>query len=180
MINTTEQIWHELHADLHAFIGRRISDNQVAEDILQDVFVRIHQQIASLHDETRLESWIYQIARNAIIDHYRSRKPDGELPETYPWEEDDDADLESSLTPCVRLLVGDLPEKYRETLYLTEYEGLTQVDAAAHLGLSVSAVKSRVQRARDQIKGSLLQCCHFEFDRLNRIIDYQPNCDCLN
>jgi RNA polymerase sigma-70 factor, ECF subfamily len=178
MIHTTEQLWHALHTDLLAFINRRISDQQTAEDIMQDVFIRIHQQIGSLRDETRLESWIYQITRNAIIDHYRSRKPDGELPETLRWEAADEAEVASRLAPCVKLMVDDLPEKYRETLYLTEYQGLTQVEAAERLRLSVSAVKSRVQRARDQIKSSLLQCCHFEFDRLNRIIDYQPNCNC--
>jgi RNA polymerase sigma-70 factor, ECF subfamily len=82
------------------------------------------------------------------------------------------------LIPSVKAMVDSLPDTYREALILTEYEGLTQRELAERLGLSLSGAKSRVQRAREKLKAMLLDCCHFEFDRLGKIIDYQPNCTC--
>jgi RNA polymerase sigma-70 factor, ECF subfamily len=178
MISATEQVWHDLHSDLQAFIDRRISDSHASEDILQDVFARIHTHAPTLRDETRLQSWIYQITRNAIIDYYRGQKSVVEIPDTLAAQaEDIEIDPASALAPCVKLLVEELPHKYREALRLTEYEGLSQIEAAHRLGLPISTFKSRIQRAREQIKQTLLQCCHFEFDRMNRIIDYYPHCE---
>ncbi len=64
----------------------------------------------------------------------------------------------------------------RQALILTEYQGLTQRELAERLGLSFSGAKSRVQRAREKLKQQLLECCHFELDRRNHILDYQPRC----
>ena len=77
-------------------------------------------------------------------------------------------------------MIQELPAKYQEALRLTEFEGLTQNALAQRLGLSLPGAKSRVQRAKEQLKEILLQCCHFEFDRLGKIIDYRPNCDCCS
>src|SRR5690348_12253002 len=74
MVTTTEQVWEAFHAPLHQFIRRRVADEALAEDLLQDVFLKIHQHADSLREIKRLESWIYQIARNLIIDHYRSHR----------------------------------------------------------------------------------------------------------
>jgi len=82
-----------------------------------------------------------------------------------------------SLLPCILPLVERLPWPYRQALLLTEYEGLTQKELGQRLGLSLSGAKSRVQRARDQFRDLLLECCHFEFDRRGTIIDYHPNCE---
>jgi RNA polymerase sigma-70 factor (ECF subfamily) len=93
-------------------------------------------------------------------------------------EEDADRDVAQELIPNVRVFIGRLPEVYRQAILLTEYEGLTQRELAERLGISLSGAKSRVQRAREKLKRMLLDCCHFEFDRLGRIIDYQPRCQC--
>ena len=175
----TEALWHEMHGALKGFITKRVPDESTAEDILQDVFMRIHAHAYTLKDTTKLESWIYQITRNAVVDYYRSQKPEQEVPETLPAQDEvEEDDLARQLAPCLHGMIQELPDKYREALVLTEYEGLSQSDLADHLGISFSGAKSRVQRAREQLKGILLQCCHFELDRLGKIIDYAPNCDC--
>ena len=175
MINNTETIWHELHTDLGRFIERRVGDSTVADDILQDVFLKIHARSASLKDEQKLVSWAYQITRNAITDYYRSQRTYVELSDD--WAEDpDEDDLASDFAPCLRPLVDSLPGKYRDALLLTEFQGLSLQDAADELNLSLSGIKSRVQRARELLRGMLLQCCHFEFDRQGRLIDYYPYC----
>jgi len=87
-------------------------------------------------------------------------------------------DVVKELLPSIKAMVDSLPADYRQALILTEYEGLTQRELAERLGLSFSGAKSRVQRAREKLKIMLLDCCHFEFDRLGKVIDYQPKCAC--
>lgn len=175
-----ETVYHDFASQLDRFISRRVSDPDTAADILQDVFVRIHDRIDTLQDESKLQGWIYQIARNAIVDYYRQRKHTVELPDalSYVDEAEIETDASQELLPSIRGMLACLPEKYRQALLLTEYQGLTQEQAAARLGLSLSGAKSRVQRAREQLREMLLDCCHFEFDRFGKVIDYHPNLSC--
>ncbi len=182
MMLTTERVWEEFGTKLKTFILRRVPEEESAEDILQDVFLKIHARIDTLRDEEKLQSWIYQIARNAIADYYRHHKATSALPEALdmPDEPVEDANerVVAELTPYIKLIVHSLPADYREALILTEYKGLTQKELGQKLGLSLPVAKSRVQRARDKLKTILLNCCHFQFDRLGRVIDYQPRCEC--
>ena len=176
--STTEKVWEEFNTGLKHFIRKHVQDEESAEDILQDVFLKIHTRIGGLRESDKLQSWIYQIARNAISDFYRTRKFTSDIPEVAYGPEDPFDDVVSDLLPYVKKLVDDLPYDYRQALLLTEYEGLTQREFAERLGISISGAKSRVQRAREKVRLMLLKCCHFQFDRLGRIIDYEPNCDC--
>jgi RNA polymerase sigma-70 factor (ECF subfamily) len=179
MIVASEQLWETFSGPLHQFIRRRVRDPYSAEDILQDVFLKIHTHIDTLRTHDRLTSWIYQITRNAIADYYRAQRPTAELAETIPAADafvDDDVVRE--LSPCVAAMVAALPEAYREALRLTEYQGLSQKELSERLGISFSGAKSRVQRARAKIMEQLLDCCHFQFDHAGRIIEYQPRCVC--
>ena len=180
MLMTTENLWETFHTGLRRFILQRIPDEQSADDVLQETFLKIHTRIASLRDEDKLQSWMYQIARNAIADYYRQQKATVELPEALPVPDEPvfEDEIIKDLIPGVKAMVESLPATYREALILTEYEGLTQRELAQRLGLSFSGAKSRVQRAREKLKTMLLDCCHFEFDRLGKIIDYAPNCAC--
>ena len=183
MNTTTERVWETFHAPLQQFIRYRVSDDATAEDLLQDVFLNIHQHVDTLKDVKKLESWIYQVTRNAIIDYYRSIRTTTTLedPEALQLAEDlPDEDVISELFPCVRAMVTSLPAQDRQALILTEYQGLTQKELAERLGLSLSGAKSRVQRARAKLKQQLLACCHFELDRRGHVIDYQPRCACCS
>ncbi|MBE3558248.1 MAG: RNA polymerase sigma factor SigZ [Ktedonobacteraceae bacterium] len=182
----TEQVWQALHEPLRAFIRKRVADDESAEDLLQEVFLRVHTHIDTLHDRQKLESWIYQIARNLIIDHYRRRKimvtlenatvQDMLLEEKIP--EITDENVRARIAFAALAMATCLTEPYREALLLTDYQGLSQKELAERLGLSFSGAKSRVQRAREKLRQSLLDCCHFEFDRLGRVIDYRPRYRC--
>ena len=181
MAMTTEKVWEEFHPKLKQFVLRRIPDEQSSEDVLQDVFLKIHTHIDTLRDEEKLQSWIYQIARNAIADYYREHRATLALSEMpVLTEEADDDDVIKELIPSIKVMVDSLPADYREALYLTEYQGLTQRELAERLGLSFSGAKSRVQRAREKLKKMLLDCCHFELDRRGKVIDYQPRCNCCS
>ena len=179
MTVASEQLWETFSVPLQQFIRRRVPDPHSAEDILQDVFLKIHARIDTLHQQDRVAAWIYQIARNAIADYYRAQRPTSDVPETLAAPDDMvDDDVVQELLPCVAAMVDALPAAYREALRLTEYEGLSQKELSERLGISFSGAKSRVQRARAKIKEQLLACCHFQFDYAGRVIDYQPLCTC--
>ncbi len=173
---TFESIYLEFDAKLRNFIIGRVSDPDKVDDILQNVYLKIHSNIDSVKDSDRLESWIYQVTRNTIVDYYRRVRPEDELPESLPMFQEEEPDAVADLAPSVYEMLNAIPEKYRQALTLTEIQGLTQAEMADQLGLTVSGAKSRVQRAREKLKEAFLECCHFEFDRLGKVIHYEPKC----
>lgn len=175
---TVESLWNEIHVRLCRFICSHIPDGDDAEDILQDVFLHIHTHLDTVREVDKMESWIYQVARNSINDYYRSRRKLVDLPELAVLDDYPEEDTAESLAPSIREIVHSLPEPYRQALLLTEYQGLSQKDMAGRLGISLSGAKSRVQRARQKIKDILMQCCHFEFDARGIVYDYRQHCCC--
>jgi RNA polymerase sigma-70 factor, ECF subfamily len=177
----TLAIWETFHQALGRFIRSRVDDAATADDLLQDVYVKIHTHLCTLRDETNVQAWVYQVARNTVHDYYRRRRPvllDDEVLARIPDEGDEPENIVEILASGVREMLNCLPDEYREALILTEYEGMTQKELAAHLGISLSGAKSRVQRARQKLRESYMACCHFQFDRLGKVIDYSPQCDC--
>jgi RNA polymerase sigma-70 factor, ECF subfamily len=171
--------WHELEQRLRPYLARRVASAADVDDLLQDIFVRMHQSLASLRDEERFGGWVYGIARNALVDHARRRARAPHVAaedEVAPRARSDstEADLQSDLGACVALFVSRLPSPYREAVTLTELEGLTQREAAEMLGVSLSGLKSRVQRGRDKIRGMFEQCCHLSVDCRGRVIECEP------
>lgn len=171
---TLEQIWNDFSGRLRQYIQRRVSDLAATEDILQDVFLKISTRIGQLKQPEKLQAWLFLIARNAVIDHYRTRKETVELPEGLAVEEESAPDELETLKASFHRMIHNLPEPYREAILLTEIEGMSQVDLAKRLGISASGAKSRVQRGRDQLKTMLQECCHFEVDRRGRVFDCTP------
>ncbi len=177
MALSTNNIWEKFSDALKHFIANRVKDTHAAEDILQDTFYKIQKNIDRLRDEERLQAWLYQITRNAIIDYYRAHKvplDSAVILEDLTSKPDSTPDTNRELSPCARALIERLPDKYVEPIVLTELEGLTQKQMAQKLGVSISAAKSRVQRARAMVKDELEQCCHFQFDRRGNVLEYHP------
>lgn len=185
MTTKTEELWQGVHDGLRTFIAKRVNDQGPVDDILQDVFVRVHRQMDSVNDPRRLVSWIYQITRNAIIDHYR--KPGGQREvltglsselealndvSTTSETTDDAAELRAELAGCLRPMIEQLSQDYRDAITLVELQGLTQQAAAKQIGISLSGMKSRVQRGRKQLKQMLEDCCLIQLDRRRAVIDY--------
>jgi RNA polymerase sigma-70 factor, ECF subfamily len=175
-----QTLWEDLHDRLYKFIRSRVNDPDDVEDILQEVFLKMHTNLGTIRDVSRIGSWVFQITRNCITDHFRK-------PIKLPLEKDipifDDyggEDTAENLAPFIQDIVQSLPEKYREAILFTDYQGMNQIDAANTLGISVSGFKSRVQRARTLIKGIMLSCCHFEFDARGIVYDYRDHCCCCS
>src|SRR6185312_9314231 len=132
-----EQAWQTLHDPLYLFIRSRISDEASAEDLLQEVFIKIHTHIETLHDEQKLESWVYQVTRNLIIDYYRKARQFVSLEDAeplLPLSEIPEEDIRAELAPSVVSMLNYLPSPYREALFLTDYQGLSQKELAERFG----------------------------------------------
>jgi len=159
---------------LRAFIRRRVRNDDVADDLVQETLLKVYRSRATLRDDTKLEAWLYQIARGTIIDHYRRQRPQTELPAAIAGESPDEvAALRAQMVISMKHFLEELPEAYREPVRLAEIEGLPLARIALRLGLSLTAVKSRVRRGRAMLRRKLQACCRFEFDRLGQMIGYE-------
>jgi RNA polymerase sigma-70 factor (ECF subfamily) len=174
----------ELNERVLGYVRRRVRSREDAEDVAQEVMLRIHRHSADIEHVDRMAAWVYRIAANAIADHYRrpARRevPSGQaadVPErdvATPADgvaEPSTAELRRELSQCLAPLIDRLAPAYREAIELTEFGGVSQVEAAARLGLSVSGMKARVQRARRQLRELLLECCHVELDRRRAVTE---------
>ena len=188
----TQEIWAEFSSRLRGFIARRVDSDADVDDILQDVFLRIHRHAGSLQRRERLVAWLFQVTRNAIVDYYRAPGRRRELPADathdrerggeHVWGRVEDLDGESlaarrELATCLGLMVEQLPPLYRDAVRLVDLEGLPQQEAAARSGITVSGMKSRVQRGRQALKYLVHGCCQIDLDAGGRATDYQPRGD---
>lgn len=176
----TERVWHDLHADLLRFIQRRVNNKTEADDVLQDVFVRIHNRIDTLKESNRLRAWVYQITRNTINDYFRSKDMSAA-----PTAENEPVanktahtNLNAEVAGWLTGMVDDLPENYREAIRMSELDGIRQKQVAESLQISLSGAKSRIQRGRQMLKDALLQCCHFELDERGNILEFSQRSSC--
>ena len=187
--SAADELWRELHARLRGFVRARISDPDAADDVAQEVLLRLHRNLGALRAEDRLDAFAYRIARNAVIDHYRSRasaKETPEAPEELIARVDTDGDAgqepqngaRQELARCLAPLIRKLPEPYREALTLTDLGKLSQVEAAEVAGLSVPGMKARVQRARAQVHELLTGCCAVALDSRRQISEVQRTGPC--
>lgn len=174
-MNLEPALWHDVAERIRPFVARRIAPTEV-DDVLQDVFVRVQRGLASLRDEERFTSWLFQIARNSVAEHQRTRARHP-IPATPPDDQpapeaEDDREAARSLSACVSLFVAQLRSPYREAVTLVELEGLTAREAAEMVGISVSGMKSRVQRGREQLRELFDQCCEIALDARGKVTDY--------
>ncbi|MGH9133083.1 MAG: sigma-70 family RNA polymerase sigma factor, partial [Ilumatobacteraceae bacterium] len=177
-----ETIWAEVGASMERFVRRRVHDQHQADDVVADVMLRIHQHLATLDDRERVTAWVFRIARNAITDHYRRNGRRREVlaaelepaadPSADAWV-DDQATTLTELAACIRPLVDALPTDYRRALELTDFDGHSQADAARIEGISVSGMKSRVQRGRRQFATLVKQCCDVTTDSRGELVDFR-------
>ncbi len=172
----TPDIWEAFADRIRRFIRKHVTEEADVEDILQDTFVKIHLALPTLRNKEKLTAWVFQIARNTVTDYHRAKRDTAVIPDNMSEPVDDlvTVDAADEIVRRLKPMIEELPEKYREAIMLTEYQDLTQLEVSQQLGLSLSGAKSRIQRAKGKLRDMLLECCHFEFDRMNHIADYQP------
>ena len=158
----TAAIWSEFSGQIRRHLLAKVRNESDADDLMQEVFIKIHRHAGELRDKAKLAPWIRRIVSNTVIDYYRKGgAPEVELDEekTALGESDGDDDALTCAVKCLKVFVTRLPEKYREALLLADVDGERQKEAAERMGISYSGFKSRVQRGRAMIKDMFLGCC---------------------
>ncbi|WP_160308990.1 sigma-70 family RNA polymerase sigma factor [Anaeromyxobacter sp. PSR-1] len=174
--------WRAIEDRLRRFVARRVARGNL-EDVLQEILLRVHRGLSAVREDERFSAWMYQVARSAIVDELRSRarrelSPTdtgslGDEPAVPPVEPDegfDERELAANLAP----LVARLPSPYREAITLVELEGQTQLSAARLAGISLSGMKSRVQRGRHRLRELVEGCCSVALDARGRVTAVEP------
>jgi len=174
-------VFAEFRRRLRAFVSRRVRNAADVEDIVQETFLRIHRHLGEVRSADRLTAWVFQVARNTIVDHHRRQAQPGEAlsadhepqvdPDVAPGH--DSANEFEQLAACLAPMIESLPAADREAIELSEIQGLTQREASARVGVTLSGMKSRVQRARRKLKATLLDCCRVELDRRGGIVRHE-------
>lgn len=174
-----DSAWQEHRRLLYAFVLRRVHDRAAADDVVQEIMLKAYQQRHTLSDSTRLRPWLYQIARNTIVDHHRARRRNEPLVQEFerPAPELVDA-AERELAHCLVPMLSQLPAPYRVALALAEFDERPIGEVAMRLGLSVSGAKSRVQRGRRMLRDLFLKCCDIQFDPRGAVRDYELRSGC--
>lgn len=166
--------WERHETELRRFLRHRLDDEADAEDLLQEVFLRALRQKNGLCGIDDPRAWLFQTARNLLIDRRRLSKEQVELPDDLVAEPPDEPPPVDSLTQCLPRVLAELSPQDREAITLCDIEGLTQQEYARRIGLSLPAAKSRVQRARARLKARMTEACQVRYDETGRVAGFVP------
>lgn len=177
-MTSTDIIWNEHRTRLLTFVRRRVASFDDAEDLVQDILLKAARHTDQLQSESRLQAWLYRIARNAIADYYRAARPETEVIAEDLAEERTTPDAIADIAECIEPFIQDLEPAYRDALVLADLHRLPQSEVAQRLGISLSGAKSRIQRARKQLADAYTSCCELVYDASGRIMDREPRKAC--
>jgi RNA polymerase sigma-70 factor (ECF subfamily) len=167
-------IYSQFNRALLSFIQTKIKSKEDAEDILQNVFMKISSNLEKLSDEDKLPAWIFAITRNAIVDYYRgnaSRKnvtPGDEI--AHDMMDEDSSDPTKGLDQCVKTMIDLLPAEYKNIIIDSELNGTRQKDLAKKYNMPYPSMRSKVQRGRERLKQLFYNCCYIETDTHGNVL----------
>jgi RNA polymerase sigma-70 factor (ECF subfamily) len=168
--------WLKTQNELRTFVYKKVRDKFLAEDIVQDVYLKVYSQIGSLKASEKITGWIFQITRNVIADHFRKQsKTFNNL--DLDWESDD-SNYNECVSSCLKDMLLQLPLKYRQAIELTEFDNLSQIQLAERLQISYSGAKSRVQRARQILRGKMEAAYNIQLDAYGNAITCKNRLPC--
>ena len=180
MINTKCDVpafWSE-HAELvFAYIRKRVPDQPLAEDLRQEVLLKVYDFCTRKSGVKNPKAWLYQIAHNVIMDHHRRTKRERQILEGVASPEAPEEGLLQA-TSCLNSLMKRMDQEDQKILKWVDIEGQKQKDVADKLGLSVSGAKSRIQRARKRLHARFTECCEWELSHQGSILGMVPRTGC--
>jgi RNA polymerase sigma-70 factor (ECF subfamily) len=151
------------HRAFLAFVERRVESRAIAEDILQEAFVRGLERGGQVRDEESAKAWFYRVLRNAVIDHHRRHGTASRGLEVFASElegqELPSPDVQDMVCQCITGLTEALKPEYAEALRRIEIEGLAVKDYGAQVGITASNAAVRVFRARKALREHVMRAC---------------------
>ena len=168
-----EDVWRKYKVGVTAFVHSKVANTEDANDLLQEILIKVYQNLDTLHSDSSLKAWIFQIANRTIIDYYRkNRQSDLELLYEVASEQEE-IDAKKTLAQCVEPFIRELPEKSQKLLLTIDLAGQSQKQYAEENQLNYSTLKSQLQRGRAELKSLFEDCCKFMYDKEGRLIDFQ-------
>ena len=176
-----EELWVKYSPKLNSYIQKHVQDKFEAEDLLQEIGIRIQKNANRIQDIINVEAWLYKIAHNLIVDYYRRANQYSLVEDmnniTIPTTPTEQENYNKETAECLLKLVEHLPLTYKEAIIEGDYNGKKQRLLGQKWGLSTSGSKTRIQRARKKLKAVLLNCCDVKSDNLGNIIELRNKND---
>ncbi len=167
-----EKIWSAYRNSLKAFLHSKIANAADVDDLLQEIMIKTYNNLAHLQKSESIKPWIFQIANRTIIDFYRKKESPNTLSSEELWYASGDYDVKGELSRCIEPFLQALPEEAADLLRSIDLEGVSQKNYALQEGISYSTLKSRVQKARTELKALFENCCHYHLDTQGNLIDF--------
>lgn len=171
-------LWQEHKNELRNFILKRVKDQDLTNDILQDVLMKVYNFCISKSGVRNIRSWLFQIAQNTITDHYRKQTKFSDSDIINELENEDQNVALNEATNYILPMLDFLPKEYSVPLILADFDNMKQAEIAKKLNLSLSATKSRIQRARELLKAEFITCCLFETNKQGNLISFEIKDSC--
>ena len=165
--------WRAHEGELRNYLVHRLDDRHLAEDLLQDVFVKAMQQGSRFCELDNSRAWLFQVARNALVDYRRLHREIAELPDDIPAPVEQ-AEPVAQLSACVARVLSELGHEDRDIIEQCDLNGMKQRDYARSHHLTLAAVKSRLLRARQRMRDTLSVNCKVDLDEQGRVQGYVP------
>jgi len=174
---TTQQVWTKYAEDLRRFIFSKVKEDAITDDILKDSFIKIHTKLHTLKNLNKLKSWIFSIARNSVMDYFKTANKTFEIA-NFEAEITLEEDLHTE-KDCLRGILQNLPKKYRDPIFLSDIKGLKQQEVANQLKQSLPTTKSQIRRARKLIAQGFMDCCGYVLNDDGKLVgELQEKEDC--
>lgn len=170
-------LWAEHRLMLKAYIFKRVKKHDLTEEILQEVLVKVYSFCLRTSGVRNLRSWLFQIAHNTVVDHFRHQNKIVDVEVSEETEEEKNMAFKEAVE-FIQPLLSFLPEEYAVPLQLSDIDGLKQAEVAKKMNLSLSATKSRIRRARNLLKAEFITCCNFETDAFGNFISFDVKDSC--
>lgn len=171
-----EVIWQQYRSQLKRFLHSKIANEAEVEDLLQEILIRSYNNLDKLSSQLKLKSWLFSIANNAVIDFYRKSGKQNTLSAEDTWYYEETT--EHALAQCVTPFINCLASEQAELLNKMEIEGQSQKEFAKQHGIPYSTLKSRVKKAREQLKIIFDKCCELQLDKAGNVIDCESKNSC--
>lgn len=166
--------WHVHEAELRGYLIHRLGDVDSADDLLQEIFLKSMRQGAAFCEIGNPRAWLFQVARNALIDRARLAKPQLELPDELAAAPTDERAPVDELDACLLRNLAEMSAEDRQIIEQCDLQGIRQHDFAQAQGLSLPATKSRLLRARQRLREALTRNCQVHFDDSGRVCCHVP------
>ncbi|MCE3227150.1 MAG: subfamily polymerase sigma-24 subunit [Bacteroidetes bacterium] len=170
------EVYTKFRKSLFTYIYGKVNNREDAEDILQNVFLKMHTNIGTLSDKEKITNWLYRITRNSIIDYYRTtknKKKKLEFSEKLPADlmDEENDDNTKGMDKCLGGFIKQLPEEYKSIIIDSEIKGIPQKELSSKYDLAYPTVRSRVQRGRERLHKMFTNCCSIQTDSRGNIIE---------